>query len=229
MNRIASNLQAIKKEIMVVFPAIENSVELLAVSKGQDSDAIREAYEAGQHLFAENYLQEALEKIQSLKDLPIEWHFIGPVQSNKTKPIAANFQWVHSVDRLKIAQRLSEARQPEQPALNICIQVNISEEESKSGVPIDEVETLCQQIAFLPNVRLRGLMTIGRAGLTQEEQQVQFKLMKSLFDRLNSNGFKLDTLSMGMSDDFRAAILEGSTMVRLGTAIFGVRKTKAGN
>lgn len=226
MNRIASNLQAIKKEIMAVSPAIENYVELLAVSKGQTSDAVREAYDAGQLIFAENYLQEALEKIQSLQDLPIEWHFIGPVQSNKTKPISAHFQWVHSVDRLKIAQRLAEARDANLPPLNICIQVNISDEESKSGIQVAQVGPLCQEVALLPNLRLRGLMTIGRAGLTQEEQHLQFRSMKSLFDELNNAGFKLDTLSMGMSDDFPAAIKEGANMIRLGTAIFGARTVK---
>jgi pyridoxal phosphate enzyme (YggS family) len=227
MNRIASNLQAIKREIAEVLPAIEKTIDLLAVSKGQSDSVIREAFEAGQSLFAENYLQEGLDKIEQLKDLSIEWHFIGPVQSNKTKLVATFFQWVHSVDRLKIAQRLSEARVGHPSPLNICVQVNVSGEDTKSGVTIDEAENLCKQVASLPDVRLRGLMTIGKAGLTSEEQHEQFRSMKSLFDRLNRVGLEMDTLSMGMSDDYKIAIKEGATMIRLGTAIFGMRKPKA--
>ncbi len=227
MNRIASNLQAIKREIAEVLPAIEKTVDLLAVSKGQSDSVIRDAYEAGQHLFAENYLQESLEKIERLKDLSIEWHFIGPVQSNKTKSVATFFQWVHSVDRLKIAQRLSEARMGNRSPLNICVQVNVSDEETKSGVAIDEAENLCKQVASLPALRLRGLMTIGKPELTSKEQHAQFRSMKLLFDQLNSNGLEMDTLSMGMSDDYKVAIQEGATMVRLGTAIFGKRNAKS--
>jgi len=216
-------LQAELALIAEVSGKVGRKVELLAVSKTQSPEAIREAYRAGQRCFAENYLQEAITKMAELQDLPIEWHFIGPVQSNKTKPIAESFAWVHSVDREKIAHRLAEARSQEMPPLNVCVQVNISDEDTKSGVSPDDAEGLCRVITELPNLRLRGLMTIGRPELDEPHQRRQFHAMKALFDRLNHAGLQIDTLSMGMTYDMRAAILEGATIVRIGTAIFGPR------
>ena len=177
----------------------------------------------GQLVYGENYLQEALQKIEALKDLAIEWHFIGPIQSNKTKPIAENFSWVHSVDRFKIAQRLNDQRPPPLPPLNICIQVNVSGEESKSGCTLDELDALASKIALLPNIRLRGLMAIPLSSDNFDEQRKPFARLRGAMERLNREGYKLDTLSMGMSADLNAAIAEGATMVRIGTALFGPR------
>ncbi len=201
-------------------------VKLLAVSKAQPASAIREAYVAGQTLFGENYLQEALDKQADLADLPIEWHFIGPIQSNKTQPIAQNFAWVHSVDRLKIAQRLNDARPAGLPPLQICIQVNVSNEESKSGVEPGELENLAQAITALPRLKLRGLMAIPAPTLDTNQQQAQFKQVRQCYDALCAKGLALDTLSIGMSDDYPVAIAEGATIVRVGSALFGARATK---
>jgi PLP dependent protein len=223
MNRIASNLQAVKALISEISQDAGGQVELLAVSKTQSAEVIREAFAAGQHCFAENYLQEAQTKMAALHDLPIEWHFIGPIQSNKTKPIAESFAWAHSVDREKIARRLAEARPAGMPPLNVCVQVNISHEDTKSGVAPADAEPLCRTVAELSNLRLRGLMTIGDPRLDESGQRRQFHVMKELFDGLNDSGLQMDTLSMGMTHDMRAAILEGATMVRVGTAIFGAR------
>ena len=199
-------------------------MRLLAVSKTFPAAAVREAYLAGQTAFGENYLQEALDKMDALRDLPLEWHFIGPIQSNKTRAIAENFAWVHSVDRLKIAERLSAQRPPHLPPLNVCLQVNVSGEESKSGVAPEEVMELAQAVAPLPNLKLRGLMTIPSPATGEMEQQrMPFAEMRVLLDQLNLQGMALDTLSMGMSHDFPAAIMEGATIVRIGTAIFGSR------
>ena len=200
------------------------SVRLLAVSKTWPAPALRKAYAAGQTAFGESYLQEALEKIAALADLPLEWHFIGPIQSNKTRPIAENFAWVHSVDRLKIAERLAQARPANLPPLNICLQVNISGEDSKSGATPAEVAKLARATAALPRLKLRGLMAIPRPTENIAEQQAQFRLQRKLFDQLNAEGLGLDTLSMGMSDDLEAAIMEGATIVRVGSAIFGKRE-----
>jgi len=224
MSRIATNLQAVKSHICEVLPKTAKQVELLAVSKGQVAELIRDAYLAGQHCFAENYLQEAIEKMAQLRDLPIEWHFIGPVQSNKTKPIAESFAWVQSVDREKIARRLSESRPASMPPLNVCVQINISNEATKSGVSPADAEALCNVVAGLPGLRLRGLMTIGHPELNESDQRRQFQSMKALFDHLVAAGLQIDTLSMGMSHDMDAAIFEGATMVRIGTAIFGERQ-----
>jgi len=204
-----------------------NSVLLLAVSKTQPASAVIEAAEAGQVHFGENYVQDALDKIMELKayDYPIQWHYIGPIQSNKTKTIAENFQWVHSVDRLKIAQRLSDQRPTDLEPLNICIQVNISAEAQKSGISPEEVNLLAEQISLLPGLTLRGLMAIPAADVSEQQLHADFAAVKSLFNKLPQSPY-LDTLSIGMSNDMEAAIAEGSTMVRIGTAVFGPRKVK---
>ncbi|MBN3766375.1 YggS family pyridoxal phosphate-dependent enzyme [Burkholderia sp. Ac-20365] len=201
------------------------SVALLAVSKTFPAEDVRAAHAAGQRAFGENYVQESLTKIEALADLraSLEWHFIGPLQSNKTRPVAENFDWVHSVDRLKIAQRLSEQRPDGLPPLNVCLQVNISGEESKSGVTADEALAVARQIAALPRLRLRGLMAIPEPAGNVEQQRVPHRALRELFDKLRAEGLELDTLSMGMSGDLEAAVLEGATIVRIGTAIFGAR------
>ena len=201
-------------------------VMLLAVSKAQSAEKLREAYEAGQTKFGENYLQEALNKQSGLADLNIEWHFIGPIQSNKTQPIAQHFSWVHGVDRLKIAQRLNDARPPDLPPLQICLQLNISGEASKSGVAPNELLELVKTVSALPKLTLRGLMTIPEPTDDEAVQHQQFKQMRDLLNGLKKEGFALDTLSMGMSSDYKIAIEEGATIVRIGSAIFGARPAK---
>jgi PLP dependent protein len=201
-------------------------VSLLAVSKGFSAQAVRALVAAGQTAFGESYLQEALAKQRELAGLPIEWHFIGPIQSNKTRLIAEHFDWVHSVDRIRIAERLNEARPAEAGPLNVCIQVNIGGEESKGGVMPADVRGLAQTLAGLPRLRLRGLMSIPRPTPDVTEQRAQFGQLRDLRDRLNAAGFDLDTLSMGMSADLEAAVMEGATIVRVGTALFG-RRTRA--
>ena len=201
-------------------------VTLLAVSKAQSSEKLREAHEAGQTKFGENYLQEALNKQVDLADLSIEWHFIGPIQSNKTQPIAQHFSWVHGVDRLKIAQRLNEARSADLPPLQICLQVNISGEDSKSGVAPNELFELVKTVSALPKLTLRGLMTIPEPTDDEAVQRQQFKQMRALLNDLKKEGVVLDTLSMGMSSDYKIAIEEGATIVRIGSAIFGTRPAK---
>lgn len=204
----------------------DGSVRLVAVSKTQTADTVREAYQAGQHAFGENYLQESLNKQTELGDLAIEWHFIGPIQSNKTQPIAQHFSWVHGVDRLKIAQRLSDSRPAELPPLQICLQVNISGEASKSGVSPNELWDLVKVVSALPRLKLRGLMTIPEPTDNETLQRQQFSHMRALLKDLNKQGFALDTLSMGMSSDYKIAIEEGATIVRVGSAIFGARPAK---
>ena len=203
------------------------SVTLLAVSKTFGLDAVIEAAEAGQRAFGENYLQEALDKqhaVQTLRpDLALEWHFIGPIQSNKTRPIAEHFAWAHAVDREKIARRLSEQRPPNLPPLNICLQVNVSGEDSKSGVAPTEVLALAQAVVTLPGLQLRGLMAIPEPAEDFESQRKPFALLRALQQQLTEAGIPTDTLSMGMSADMDAAIAEGATIVRIGTAIFGKR------
>jgi pyridoxal phosphate enzyme (YggS family) len=203
------------------------SVLLLAVSKTFGPDAVIEAAEAGQRAFGENYLQEALDKQQSVQtlrpDLALEWHFIGPIQSNKTRPIAEHFAWAHAVDREKIARRLSEQRPPNLPPLNICLQVNVSGEDSKSGVAPTEVLALARAVTTLPGLRLRGLMAIPEPAEDVESQRKPFALLRALQQQLTEAGIPTDTLSMGMSADMDAAIAEGATIVRIGTAIFGKR------
>ncbi|TXS90666.1 YggS family pyridoxal phosphate-dependent enzyme [Parahaliea maris] len=196
-------------------------VNILAVSKTRPAGDIREAAALGLTDFGENYLQEALDKMAELQDLELCWHFIGPIQSNKTRPIAEHFDWVHSVDRLKIARRLSEQRPPEKPPLQICLQVNISEEESKSGVTLAELPALAQAVSALPGLTLRGLMAIPAATADTEQQHRAFAALRKALEALDMP--HLDTLSMGMSGDLEAAIAEGSTLVRVGTDIFGPR------
>lgn len=203
------------------------SVRLLAVSKTFGAEAVIEAANAGQVAFGENYLQEALDKQQAVQtlrpDLALEWHFIGPIQSNKTRPIAEHFAWAHAVDREKIARRLSEQRPPHLPPLNICLQVNVSGEDSKSGVAPTEVLALAQTVATLPGLQLRGLMAIPEPADDVESQRKPFAVLRTLQQQLTEAGILTDTLSMGMSADMDAAIAEGATIVRIGTAIFGKR------
>jgi pyridoxal phosphate enzyme (YggS family) len=230
MSTIAGNLQAVEATIQVACDAASrarSTVQLLAVSKTFPAEAVLEAAACGQRAFGENYLQEGIDKIaavaKALPDTRLEWHFIGPIQSNKTRPIATHFDWVHTVERLKIAQRLSEQRPPELGPLNICLQVNISGEASKSGVTPDELPALAQLVAALPNLRLRGLMAIPEPQENPELQRVPFARLRELAQGIVKAGIHLDTLSMGMSSDMRAAVLEGATIVRVGSAIFGAR------
>jgi hypothetical protein len=198
-------------------------VRLLAVSKTFDAAAVRELAACGQREFGENYLQEALDKQAALRDLPLVWHFIGPIQSNKTRAIAEAFNWVHSVDRLKIAERLSAQRPPGLPPLQVCIEVNVSGEASKGGVTAVELPALADAMAALPNLQLRGLMAIPAPTPEMAAQRAAFRRVREAFDALRARGHTLDTLSMGMSADLEAAILEGATIVRVGTALFGER------
>jgi hypothetical protein len=226
MTAILSNLQAIRHAVTQAALAAKRdaaSVTLLAVSKTFPAEAVREAFAAGQRAFGENYVQEALDKIEALRDLPLEWHFIGPIQSNKTRVIAENFSWVHGVERLKIAQRLSEQRPADLPPLNICLQVNVSAEESKSGVAPGEVLALAREVSALPRLKLRGLMAIPAPADEVDAQRRPFAQLRELSQQIAAQGIALDTLSMGMSHDFAAAIQEGATIVRVGTAIFGTR------
>ena len=231
MSIIAANLQAVEATITAACAAsrrARETVQLLAVSKTFPADAVVEAMAGGQRAFGENYLQEALDKMQEVArlqpDTPLSWHFIGPIQSNKTRPIAASFDWVHTVERLKIAQRLSEQRPPERGPLDICLQVNISGEASKSGALEPELPELARQVAALPNLRLRGLMAIPEPTTDEAQQRAAFARLRSLFEKLRAGGLPLDTLSMGMSGDLLAAIAEGATIVRVGSAIFGARR-----
>lgn len=228
MTIIAYRLQEIIAAIQRAQTAspYQQQVQLVAVSKAQPADAIRAAYAAGQKIFGENYLQEALDKQAQLTDLDIEWHFIGPIQSNKTQPISQHFSWVHSVDRLKIAQRLNDARPDNLPPLQICLQLNVSNEASKSGVAPDDVMALASQIQQLPKLKLRGLMAIPAPSQNEAQQTSQFKQVRQCYDALVAEGFQLDTLSIGMSDDFQAAIAQGATFVRIGSALFGARPAK---
>ncbi|MFM2060169.1 MAG: hypothetical protein RLY71_4554 [Pseudomonadota bacterium] len=202
-----------------------DTVTLLAVSKMQPAAAVRAAHAAGQRHFGENYVQEALDKMTALADLraELQWHLIGPLQSNKTRPVAEAFDWVHSVDRLKIAQRLSEQRPAGLAPLQVCLQVNVSGETSKSGVDPAELAALAHAVAALPRLRLRGLMAIPEPADTLDTQRRPHRQLRELLDRLNADGLALDMLSMGMSADLEAAVLEGATLVRIGTAIFGAR------
>ena len=230
MTTIPANLQAVTQRIAVACVAARRdpaTVRLLAVSKTWPAGCLREAAAAGQQAFGESYVQEALPKIAELVDQEIEWHFIGPLQSNKTRPVAENFAWVHSVERLKIAERLAAQRPSPLPPLNVCVEVNVSGEASKSGCTPDEAPALCHAVAKLPNLKLRGLMAIPEPGSANEEKSAlarrHFAAVRALYDRLNGDGLELDTLSMGMSHDLEAAIMEGATIVRVGTAIFGER------
>ena len=221
---IASRLKAILSQIKqaeIRYHRSPGSVLLLAVSKTKPSSDIAAAYQAGQRHFGESYCQEALIKQRELGAFAITWHFIGPIQSNKTKAIATHFDWVHSVDNLNIAQRLSKQRPGNLAPLNICLQVNMSNEPSKSGISLDELPKLCEQVALLPNIKLRGVMTIPAPEDDFERQRQPYKTLYQAISKLDH--FKLDTLSFGMSGDLIAAIAEGSTIVRVGSALFGSR------
>lgn len=223
---IASRLTTLLERIRAAeqcYQRIPGSVTLLAVSKGQSVQAIEEAIAAGQRAFGENYLQEALTKMAVLTNPDLEWHFIGTIQRNKTKAIASHFNWVHSVSRLDIAQRLNDQRPDHLLPLNICIQVNSSRDPHKDGIDLDQLSPLTLAIANLPRLTLRGLMTIPEQSNDFEQQRLPFKLLAEAFEQLRRKGILLDTLSMGMSDDFEAAIAEGATLLRIGRALFGPR------
>jgi pyridoxal phosphate enzyme (YggS family) len=228
MATIANKLQDVRDRIQQACSSVgrpTSSVTLLAVSKTFPAVTVREAFAAGQREFGENYVQEAIDKITELADLrsQITWHLIGPLQSNKTRVVAETFDWVHSVDRLKIAQRLSEQRPPQLPPLQVCIQVNTSGEASKSGVHPDEVMPLARAVAALPRLTLRGIMALPEPGLNPEQQAAQLAKVRTVFEDVRSQGIAVDVLSMGMSSDLEAAVQQGSTLVRVGTALFGQR------
>ena len=204
-----------------------SDITLLAVSKAQPAEAVRAAFAAGLTDFGESYLNEALAKLEALKDLPLTWHFIGRLQANKTRPIAERFQWVHGIDRLHIAERLAQQRPVHAPPLNVCLQVNLAGESSKAGVTPAELPALAAAVAALTRLRLRGLMCIPPPETGPQAQRAWFAQLRQLRDGLNAAGAALDTLSMGMSSDFPSAILEGSTLVRVGTALFGERPPRA--
>jgi PLP dependent protein len=231
MTMISDNLQGVQARIQAACTAVgrpPDAVNLLAVSKTFGPDAVAAAFAAGQRAFGENYIQEAVEKMAALHALPIEWHCIGPVQSNKTRLVAENFQWVHTVDRLKIAQRLSEQRPVGMPPLQVCLQVNVDGGANKSGVRPDDALELARSVATLPRLKLRGLMCIPEPAPDFIAARALFMRAKALFDALNAENLGLDTLSMGMSTDLEAAIHAGSTLVRVGTAIFGGRARPGG-
>ncbi len=226
MSTIADRLVHVQTRITLAAQAAGRdpaNIKLLAVSKTHSIAELEAALAAGQTAFGESYLQDALPKIEHIGD-QAEWHFIGPIQSNKTRQIAVHFNWVHSVDRIKIAQRLSEQRPRELPPLNICLQVNTSGEAAKAGIPPADTQALAEAVSKLPHLRLRGLMTIPAQDQDPARQRQPFRQLRSLFEQLNAGDFSLDTLSMGMSDDLEAAIAEGTTLVRVGTAIFGPRR-----
>ena len=226
-----NSLESNFKRVLCLIKALEerflrepDSVRLLAASKGQLSEHIRRAYELGHKVFGENYLQEALNKIEVLRELSIDWHFIGSIQSNKTRDIANNFNWVHSVERVSIAKRLNDQRSLDKSKLNVLVQVNVDEEPSKSGVTINNLSEVLAAISKLPRLKLRGLMAIPKPKENFSEQRQSFQIVRELQEGLNKAGFTLDTLSMGMSNDFEAAVAEGATIVRIGSALFGSRQ-----
>jgi pyridoxal phosphate enzyme (YggS family) len=226
MRSVAENLQAVRRRIAQAAAAAGRpgaAVALVAVSKTQPPERVREAHAAGQRAFGENYVQEAVEKMEALAGLDLEWHLIGPLQSNKTRLAAARFHWVQTVQSERIARRLSAQRPPHLGALNVLIQVNVSGEASKSGAAPQDVAVLASAVARLPNLRLRGLMAIPEPGADPARLRAQFRGLRELFERLGREGLALDTLSMGMSDDLEMAVAEGATMVRVGSAIFGAR------
>jgi pyridoxal phosphate enzyme (YggS family) len=225
---MAGRLQQVRARVAAACAATQrdvHSVTILAVSKTVDAARVREAYALGQRSFGENYVQEAVDKIEALADLRgmLQWHLIGPLQSNKTRVVAEHFDWVHSVDRLKTAQRLSEQRPASLPDLQVCLQVNVSGEASKSGVAPQDVPALAHAVAALPRLRLRGLMSIPEPAADAQAQRVPHAVLSELQQGLQAQGLAVDTLSMGMSADLEAAVQEGATLVRIGTAIFGAR------
>ena len=227
MNAIKENIIEIKKKILdleIKSKRKENSVTLLAVSKAQNIDKIKDAYKFGQKDFGENYLQESISKINSLKDLNITWHFIGNVQSNKSKLIAENFSWVHSIDKISTLEKINNFRGKLNSNLNVCIQINLDDEKAKSGIRIDSTDGFIKEAYRFKNINIRGLMAIPKYQANNSEQYNSFMKIRALFDSLIEKGHKLDTLSIGMSADYESAIAAGSTIVRIGTAIFGERK-----
>ncbi|MEO8409731.1 MAG: YggS family pyridoxal phosphate-dependent enzyme [Propionivibrio sp.] len=229
MTTISANLQAVRARIDAAADKYQRSrdaIRLLAVSKTWPLAYVRAAAAAGQKAFGENYVQEGVEKVAAMAALAgseLEWHFIGPLQSNKSRRVAEMFDWVHSIDRLKIAERLSEQRPVDRPALQVCLQVKVSGEATKSGVALASVPDLAQRVAALPRLQLRGLMAIPAPTDDFAQQRRAFRIVRETYERLQANGLQLDTLSIGMSDDLEAAIAEGATLVRVGTAIFGER------
>ncbi len=226
MSAIADNLQAVQARISNAAAAVgrsPESVRLLAVSKTWPLACVLDAAEAGQRAFGENYVQEGIDKIATVSGRNLEWHFIGPLQSNKTKPVAEHFDWVHSIDRLKIAERLSAQRPAYLAPLQVCVQINVSGEASKSGCAPDEALALCRAVAALPGLQLRGLMAIPEPTDDLQAQRIPFRKLRELREQICAAGLPLDTLSMGMSHDLEAAVAEGATIVRIGTAIFGER------
>lgn len=229
MTTISANLQAVRARIAAAekqYARAAGSVRLLAVSKTWPASHVRSAAAAGQSAFGENYVQEGVGKVQELADLALEWHFIGPLQSNKTRKVAEHFDWVHSIDRLKIAERLAEQRPGNREPLSVCIEVNISGEAAKGGVSPDAAPALARKLVALPQLRLRGLMAIPAPSPDFSAQRLAFRQLHILHQQLCAEGFSLDTLSMGMSHDLEAAIAEGATLVRIGTAIFGERTAR---
>jgi len=233
MQKIDEKLANVTARIKTAAQSVDrdaSTVGLIAVSKTHPAETIAEAYRAGQRRFGENYLQEALDKQEALADLPgLEWHFIGPIQSNKTRAIAEHFTWVHSVDREKIARRLSDQRPASLPPLQLCLQVNLDDEGTKAGVSLSQLPELARAVAALPQVQLRGLMAIPAPRKDSQAQRAAFAPLRRALEALNEEGFALDTLSMGMSGDLEAAIAEGATLVRVGTDIFGPRQTDRGH
>ncbi len=226
MSAIASNLQAVRRRIETAARACgraPDDISLLAVSKTWPLDSVLQAAVAGQRAFGENYVQEGCDKAIATAVQGLEWHFIGPLQSNKTRPVAEHFAWVHSIDRLKIAERLSAQRPEHLPLLQVCVQVNVSGEASKSGCTLAEAPDLCRAVAALPHLQLRGLMAIPEPADDEAAQRAPFRALRELYEQLRTSGLPLDTLSMGMSHDLEAAVAEGATIVRIGTAIFGER------
>jgi PLP dependent protein len=226
MSTIAANLQAIRRRISEALQGDSRVVGLVAVAKSQPPEKIREAFAAGCGDFGENYVKEAIAKMAGLGDIDVTWHFIGHLQANKAREVAERFDWVHGVDRTRVAAALSRARPRAREPLNVCIQVNISGEDTKGGVPPGQALALAREVAPLPGLRLRGLMGMASFTLDAAVQRTQFALLRRTFAGITGEGIALDTLSMGMSQDFEAAIAEGSTLVRIGTAIFGERQNR---
>ena len=227
MSPIAANLQAVRRRIDDALGGARRPVAIVAVSKQKAAEEVRAAYEAGCRDFGENYVQEALPKISALGDLDATWHFIGHLQTNKARDVAGHFDWVHGIDRVKAAAALAKARPAARGPLNVCLQVNISAEDTKGGVVPAEAPALAREVAAIPQIKLRGLMGMASPTRDASVQRAQFRELRRTFDALVGAGFALDTLSMGMSDDLEAAVAEGATMVRIGTAIFGERQRKA--
>jgi pyridoxal phosphate enzyme (YggS family) len=226
MSPIAANLQAVRRRISETLQGDSRAVTVVAVSKTHSADAVRAAFAAGLRDFGESYVQEALPKIEALADLPLTWHYIGHLQTNKARDIAERFDWVHGVDRARAAAALEKARGPSRAPLNVCIQVNISAERTKGGVRPEEALALAREVAAMPRLKLRGLMGMASPAPESAERRRQFALLREAADRIRAAGIALDTLSMGMSDDFEDALREGANMVRIGTAIFGARNRR---